>query len=781
MARIRFLHTFLLLLAVQLAVAQQYEYWMDNDYEQRKSVAGNVPEMLTMDISQLPTGLHYFNFRAKASNGQWGGLSRYMVYLSDNGAGSSSVTGCEYWLDNDYANRKQAAGSSVQEALTLDISHLSPGLHYFNFLAKMVSGQWGALSRYMVYLSDNGAGNASVTGYEYWLDKDYENRKVVTGSKVSEAITMDISDLSSGLHYFNFRAKTVSGQWGALSRYMIYLQNRNAVNAQVKKVEYWIDENEEQKLSQDVANDSVVITVDLKGLTAGKHTFNVHCQGENGEWSMPESYEFTLEEVDVPVALMPEVIYNGRFVRLSSREEGAAIYYTLDGTLPVEGQAILYDGEFDVDRLCLLRAVAVVDSLNPSDVAEYSIDYLYDGETAYVRQGNLLEKAFEWRGGLGAVERLTVEGPLSDADLALLKNAPALTHLDLGKTTLTSGRMPDGAFSGTHLVSFVSPDGFGSTGGQLFANCPRLAAVVWNADTALPANAFDGVDNPNLLLYVSHATYAPPSVTNVVVGGVAESIVLTDKDTGNNDFYCPQAFTATTVSYAHDFRMQTEIGVCRGWESIALPFTVQTITHERNGQLQPFMSDGDGKPFWLLQMSSAGLEPATEIKANQPYVIAMPNSTVYPDAYNQVGRVTFAARQAAIVPSKLNGVEGQGVVLVPALRRVAQSADVFAINRHAPYGSYAEGSVFVSDYREVRPFEAYTLHPVGGSRLIALSDLMGDSATGIVAIPIKEAADGTVSVYSLSGLLVATGQYDEVMKRLHKGVYIINGKKMVIK
>ena len=1091
MVRIRFLYVFLLLMAVQLAVAQngvqQYEYWLNSDYEQRKVVVGNVPETFTMDISHLSYGLHYFNFRAKANSGQWGALSRYMVYLSDNGAGSNSVTGYEYWLDNDYVNCKQAVGNSVPETLTMDISHLSPGLHYFNFRAKTVSGQWGALSRYMVYLSDNGAGSNSVTGYEYWLDNDYANRKQTAGSSAQDALTMDISHLSPGLHHFNFRAKTVSGQWGALSRYMIYLQNRNAVNAQVKKVEYWIDGNEEQKLSQDVANDSVVITMDISNLAFGTHLFNVQCQATNGEWSLPTSYEFTVSDLppvstpiishagdtitisngkeadgnypityyytldgteptdsstlyetpfevtcnltvkaigfqyghnpsevaelkvdwfkvatptfvqygntltiscdtenatiyytigggeesvysgpiilqdesvvtavgrlegyhdseiatwhpgqtsvptpvisrdgntvivsdgdgvdsDYPImyhyttdgtqptenstlyeapiqvarnmiikvvgiqyghnqsavatlnvdwfkvatpvfvqqgnrltiscdttqatifytigngeeqvysepvrladtqivtavgrvdgyhdseaatyqpwtvkSATPEVAYDGRTVRLrlTSADEGAVFYYTLDGTSPVDGldrseQAIEYRGEFNVSSLCLLRAVAVVDTLNVSDEKAYSIDYLFDGEKAFVRQANVLEKAFEWRGGIGGVERLAVEGPLGNADVELLKAAPLLAHLDL--TEATMNRLPDDAFNRSNLVSFVSPYAVGSAGGQLFANSPRLAAVVWNADIALGENVFDGVDNPNLLLYVSKADYARSSAApNVVVDGVIENLVLTDKDTGNNDFYCPQAFTANNVSYTHNFKMQTIIGVSRGWETLTLPFTVQTITHERNGQLQPFMADGDGKPFWLLQMSSAGLEPATEIKANQPYVISMPNNQAYSDEYNQAGRVTFAASHATIEPTVLNGIEGLGVVLMPALQSVAKDDDVFAINRNDAYGAYAEGSVFVPNYREVRPFEAYTLHPASGRSLIDLSSLIGDSATGIVAIPIKEAADGTVSVYSLSGLLVATGQYDEVMKRLHKGVYIINGKKMVIK
>ena len=84
--------------------------------------------------------------------------------------------------------------------------------------------------------------------------------------------------------------------------------------------------------------------------------------------------------------ITPTVAYNGRRVQLTGNEDGPAIYYTLDGTpavdgLDVSGHATEYHGEFDIDELCQLRAVAKIDSLNVSDENVHSIDYLYDGQT----------------------------------------------------------------------------------------------------------------------------------------------------------------------------------------------------------------------------------------------------------------------------------------------------------------------------------------------------------------------------------------------------------------
>ena len=60
---------FLLLLSVQLAIAQsgRYEYWIDNDLDGRSF--GIVPSdsilSLDIDLSKMPIGLHYFNFRTQ--------------------------------------------------------------------------------------------------------------------------------------------------------------------------------------------------------------------------------------------------------------------------------------------------------------------------------------------------------------------------------------------------------------------------------------------------------------------------------------------------------------------------------------------------------------------------------------------------------------------------------------------------------------------------------------------------------------------------------------------
>lgn len=304
-----------------------------------------------------------------------------------------------------------------------------------------------------------------------------------------------------------------------------------------------------------------------------------------------------------------------------------------------------------------------------------------------------------------------------------------------------------------------------------------IAAIVWEGTEALTAEQMQGITNPNLLVYVTEASKAPAGVQNVIVNGTAAQIVLTDAS-GNNNFFCPEPFTAQSISYTRNFSQTTEIGVSRGWETIALPFTVQSITHESHGVLEPF-GINNGYPFWLRQLGSDGLARATVLEANVPFLICMPNNSVYPSVYNQVGNVTFSSSNVTVPETHPLEMFGANVILTPAFQNQAAGSDIFTLNVGEAQGSYPEGSVFISNYRSVRPFQCYARHSnqargTDDIQFIPLTSIGGgDDTTAIMEI-IQPAANGTGDWYSLDGRKLSS-------KPTQKGVYIQNGKKIVIK
>ena len=256
--------------------------------------------------------------------------------------------------------------------------------------------------------------------------------------------------------------------------------------------------------------------------------------------------------------------------------------------------------------------------------------------------------------------------------------------------------------------------------------------------------------------------------------------MLTDAKEGNNNFYCPQAFTAEKVTYTRNFQQHTQVGVSQGWESIALPFTVQTITHEKQGVIAPFGNTASEKHFWLRRLGDSGLIQATKIEANVPYIISMPNNNeAYNADYNLSGKVTFTAQDVVVpvtAPVTL-AMADNSVLMVPAFQSVGRSSDVWALNVGEVRGQYLEGSAFERDYREIRPFEAYTVHRSNtpAPRFVPIKDMTNGDVTGIEDVKgLMSDGRGEGAWYDLNGRKLQ-------QKPKQKGVYIQNGRTMIIK
>ena len=302
-------------------------------------------------------------------------------------------------------------------------------------------------------------------------------------------------------------------------------------------------------------------------------------------------------------------------------------------------------------------------------------------------------------------------------------------------------------------------------------NNAELAAIIWN-----PAIAFTAtVSNPNILLYVTADQYAPATIKNVIVNGVASDIILDDAANGN-DFYCPQTFTAQKISYSHHYGMETGIGTSKGWETIALPFDVQTISHKTKGGIVPFAkwSEGDAaKPFWLYELTGSGFTEADGIKAYTPYIISMPNNPKYDEEWKLNGEITFSAYNVTIEPTNdLKTASFLERTFLPNFTDKAANDGFYGLNVVNDYSSnnsgMTDGSKFVLNMRQIHPFEAYMTTTSNSSRAIGIFD---DMTTAIHEIETKMEAEQD-AVFDLQGRKLNVPK---------KGVYIKNGKKYIKK
>ena len=498
--------------------------------------------------------------------------------------------------------------------------------------------------------------------------------------------------------------------------------------------------------------------------------------------------------MDGALLASPTLSYDGRAVTATAPEADVDMYYSTDNFTT----SSYYDGPIPVTDLGIVKVIAEKTFRADSEPAEYTIEYLYNGDTLKMAREGLMAEAIKWCSA-DSIEKMTVIGPINSTEFETIRTLNKLKFLNLAGVTNESLDIPDNAFANSSIVSFVAPAKVGSVGSAIFSGCQQLAAVNWDTEKALPSDALANINNPNLLLYLKEGTTdAPAGINNVIVGGKAEKITLVDA-TGNNNFYCPVAFTTDTITYTRNFQQKTEVGVSRGWETIVLPFNVQSIKHEDGRTLVPFRnyySGNSSKPFWLYTLEQNNISSASQIEANVPYLICMPNDDAYGDDYILAGNVTFSAvdktNKITIGVSKPVEKSQYDITFVPTYQSVPASADVFALNVDKEYKGYPTGSLFVSNNREVRPFEAYSVHPsaaekVSASRVMTVASLIGggEDTTGIIDVMLKknDGANGNavVRVYSLSGALVKQGKAEDVTHGLPKGIYIANGKKFVVR
>ena len=114
---------------------------------------------------------------------------------------------------------------------------------------------------------------------KYWLDGDITQAQDLAPDHAS----IDISALKPGIHSLSVRVKDAEGLWSSqVARYFIkpYADNSASTNS-IAQHQYWIDGN----LQAAVTSGSKPQPISVSSLNAGLHTFTVRVQDQTGTWS----------------------------------------------------------------------------------------------------------------------------------------------------------------------------------------------------------------------------------------------------------------------------------------------------------------------------------------------------------------------------------------------------------------------------------------------------------------------------------------------------------------
>ena len=235
--------------------------------------------------------------------------------------------------------------------------------------------------------------------------------------------------------------------------------------------------------------------------------------------------------------------------------------------------------------------------------------------------------------------------------------------------------------------------------------------------------------NPNTIVYAND-TYS--NHTNVVKDGKAASVTLSDK----NAFNIPSRFDATTVTLTRKLQ--------EGINSFVLPFWVNA---------------NDLKSTSLATYSSADnnevvFTKVTEVGANTPFITVGYNK-------GEENKLTWS---------------NKGFVATTTTEFTAPFKGVYAPqSAKGLYGINADGNLQIGGKdATIKPFHAFYQAAEGQTAPAKIS--FEGEATGINNVAATTVANGTV--YDLSGRRVAEKLAGA---SLVKGIYVVNGKKVVVK
>lgn len=345
----------LLALFPALVLAQTltgYEYWFDDDVAGRQTgdLSGKEDIFIsTIDTENLPDGVHFFNFRAKQSDGQYSAVTSSCFYKMKKEEESI----LEYWIDDDRSNVRTIQGSLASDGhdyifnAYLDMRAVSPGLHRLNLRPRSTSGLTSGAITTADFIKIS---NVTANKLEYWIDGDRSTVHVIDGSLASDGSDyifvndLDLGDVTPGYHRLYYRAVSSTDLTAsAVSMSPIIVKSRyyHDENEAVTVEKYGITVDNGEMELYEVPNPREIITqhhiLDACHLSPGNHTVKATFWNSAGmSASVEQGFNVTVpEEPSITLTAQQE----GGLVKLHfnsvANDKGYRLYRTLGNGTPI--------------------------------------------------------------------------------------------------------------------------------------------------------------------------------------------------------------------------------------------------------------------------------------------------------------------------------------------------------------------------------------------------------------------------------------------------------------
>ena len=283
---------------------------------------------------------------------------------------------------------------------------------------------------------------------------------------------------------------------------------------------------------------------------------------------------------------------------------------------------------------------------------------------------------------------------------------------------------------------------------SIMDGCPEAAWIDLTSVTGMPNNVTLPSRENCIFVVPANASEPLNGMPNVVSGGTANNIVLTD---GESPFCAYESFTAINVSYNRNFSGTTS--------TICLPFSCDIPEGVDVYEMTAF-NDGHTVEF----------AKAASIEAYKPYIIRTTGTAFLNLTFGNSG-YTFPAE-----PEEMS-VSYDALSFCGTMSRQELRSDEFT-----KYYGYSSGKlqyVGVGKVGYVNPFRAYFVER-SNDDLKTVDIVLYDVPASIESTEVGRA--GFVDVYSIDGRLIkASVEEEKATDGLDKGIYIIGKRKVLVK
>ena len=271
--------------------------------------------------------------------------------------------------------------------------------------------------------------------------------------------------------------------------------------------------------------------------------------------------------------------------------------------------------------------------------------------------------------------------------------------------------------------------------------------------------------NPNLIIIASEDS--PLTGDNIVKNKQAQSIKLSDE----HPFFTPFMINAQHISYTRTPERYFDIRNDKGWTTLILPFAATSCQATINGVDTPlrwYTDNTDGELMVATFKYENGSElffsfPETTLESSHPYLLGVPATL---DENRSLVNVpmTFSADNVDMTFHSA-AITGLDYKMKSTMSPIKEEKDIYVLN--------SDGSAFVLGTHSVNPFHAYCV-PIGSQNPAdqLTIKLTFNTPTGISELFDNETNDLQGPYYNINGQRVS---------RPGKGIYIVNGKKILFK